>query len=178
MWHTATTDRDSTMKRRSIIVTFCVLMGFLPGCGGLDPTIEPAFSGIRGTITFTGGPSAWPTDSIYDLRVVAFEEQPKVPADIIASLIRQRASFTPTMLPVRIDSCTFEIEVLAPPRVFPYVVVAMQVGPNFQQDWLMLDVYAPTGDKTQPGLLRVPSGDVVNIRFAVDFANLPPQPFN
>ena len=178
MWNTATTDRDSTMKLRSFFVMLCILMGCLTGCGGLDPTIEPAFSGIRGTITFSGGPSASPTDSIYDLRVVAFEEQPTVPGDIIASLIRQRASFTPTMLPVRIASCTFDIEVLAPPRVFPYVVVAMQVGPNFQQDWLMLDVYAPSGDKTQPGVIRVPSGGVVDIRFAVDFANLPPQPFN
>lgn len=166
------------MKRLSIIITVCSLLGILTSCGGLDPTVEPAFSGIRGSITFAGGPSAWPTDSIYDLRVVAFEEKPTVPEDIIASLIRQRASFTPTMLPIRIDSCTFEIEVLAPPRVFPYVVVAMQVGPNFQQDWLMLDVYAPSGDKTQPGIVRVPSGGVVTIRFAVDFANLPPQPFN
>ena len=166
------------MRLFSTIGALCIALGITAGCGGLDPTIEPAFSGIRGTITFAGGPSAWPTDSIYDLRVVAFEEQPKVPEDIIASLIRQRASFTPTMLPVRIDSCAFDIEVLAPPRIFPYVVVAMQVGPNFQQDWLMLDVYAPSGDKTQPGVVRVPSGGVVTIRFAVDFANLPPQPFN
>lgn len=154
-----------------------IAMVALLGCGGLDPTIEPPFSGIRGTVTFTGGPASWPTDSIYDLRVVAFEEQPKVPSDILASLLRQRASFTLTMLPVRIDSCTFEIEVLAAPRTFPYVVVAMQVGPNFQQDWLMLDVYAPTGDKSVPGIIRVPSGGVVDLRFVVDFANLPPQPF-
>lgn len=159
-------------------LAFLVLAAAMLGCGGLDPTIEPSFSGIRGVITFADGPTAWPTDSIYDLRVVAFEEQPKVPEDIIASLIRQRAAFTPTMLPTRIDSCSFEIEVLAPPRVFPYVVVAMQVGPNFQRDWLMLDVYAPSGDKTQPGIIRVPSGGVVDVRFAVDFANLPPQPFN
>ena len=149
----------------------------LVGCGGLDPTIEPSFSGIRGAITFIGGPASWPKDSIYDLRVVAFEEQPRVPSDILASLLRQRASYTPAMLPVRIDSCRFEIEVLAAPRTFPYVVVAMQVGPNFQQDWLMLDVYAPTGDKSVPGIIRVPSGGVVDIRFVVDFANLPPQPF-
>lgn len=150
----------------------------ITSCGGLDPTIEPTFSGIRGTITFVGGPAAWPVDSIYDLRVVAFEEQPTVPEDIIASLIRQRAAFTPAMLPIRTDSCTFEIEVLAPPRVFPYVVVAMQTGPNFQQDWLMLDVYAPSGDKTIPATVRVPSGGIVNLRFNVDFSNLPPQPFN
>jgi hypothetical protein len=54
----------------------------------------------------------------------------------------------------------------------------MQVGPNFQQDWLMLDVYAPTGDKTNPGTIRVPSGGVVDVNFTVDFDNLPPQPFN
>jgi hypothetical protein len=150
----------------------------LIGCGGLDPTIEPSFSGIRGSIRFVGGTSRWPADSIYDLRVVAFEEQPTVPADIIASLIRQRAAFTPAMLPVRVDSASFEIEVLAPPRSFPYVVVAMQVGPNFQQDWLMLDVYAPSGDKTIPGTVRVPSGGVVGVNFSVDFDNLPPQPFN
>lgn len=166
------------MKNLLANIQLLCLALVVAGCGGLDPTVEPSFSGIRGSIRFIGGPSAWQTDSIYDLRVVAFEEQPKVPADIIASLIRQRAAFTATMLPVRVDSCSYEIEVLAPPRVFPYVVVAMQVGPNFQQDWLMLDVYAPSGDKTVPGTIRVPSGGVVNVDFSVDFSNLPPQPFN
>jgi hypothetical protein len=109
--------------------------------------------------------------------VVAFETKPTVPEDVLASILQQKAVYTLEVLPRRVDSSTYEIEVLAAPRTFTYVVVAMQDGPDFQTDWRMLAVYAPGGDPTRPGSITVPSGGVVSVDFTVDFTNLPPQPF-
>jgi len=149
----------------------------LTACGGLDPNEVRPYSGIRGTVTYVGGSAAWPTDSIYDVRVVAFEEKPLESAAVLASIILQRAAFSPVRLPFRVSSTSYEIEVLATPRTFTYVVVAMQNGPNFQTDWVMLDVYSATGNVSDPSIVIIPSGGTVNIDFRVDFSNLPPQPF-
>lgn len=146
-------------------------------CGGLDPEIVRPFSGLRGTITYVGGPAAWPTDTIYDLRVVAFEKKPTERNQVLLALAAQTASYSPAMLPVRVDSTPYALEVLLTPRTFEYVVVAMQNGPDFLKDWLMLDVYAVNGNPADPSRIIVPSGQTVAVNFTVDFANLPPQPF-
>lgn len=147
------------------------------GCGGIDPDAVRPFSGLRGTIRYVGGAQAWPTDSIYDLRVVAFEKKPQVPEDVLAAIVQQTAAFSPVMLPTLQDSTAYVLEVLATPRSFEYVVVALQNGPDFLKNWLMLDVYAPTGDPSVPGRVLVPSAGVIDLDFRVDFKNLPPQPF-
>jgi hypothetical protein len=147
------------------------------GCGGIDPDAVRPFSGLRGTIRYVGGTQAWPADSIYDLRVVAFEKKPQVPEDVLAAIVQQTAAFSPVMLPTLQDSTPYVLEVLATPRSFEYVVVALQNGPDFLKNWLMLDVYAPTGDPSVPGRVLVPSAGVIDLDFRVDFTNLPPQPF-
>lgn len=147
------------------------------GCGGIDPDAVRPFSGFRGTILYVGGPASWPTDTIYDLRVVAFEKKPKVPEDVITAVVQQTAAFSPVMLPTLQDSTGYVLEVLGTPRTFEYIVVALQDGPSFLTDWLMLDVYAPSGDPNQPGRVVIPSGGTINLDFRVDFNNLPPQPF-
>ncbi len=163
---------------RSLLVGTVVLLALLiSACGGLDPEEVRPFSGLRGTITYVGGSAAWPSDTVYDVRVVAFETKPTVPQEILTSILQQTAAFSPSSLPIRVDTTSYEIEVLATPRTFTYVVVAMQNGPNFQTDWIMLDVYSPSGDPTQPGVVIVPSGNTVRVDFRVDFTNLPPQPF-
>jgi hypothetical protein len=81
------------------------------------------------------------------------------------------------MLPTFQDSTPYVLEVLGPPRTFEYIVVALQDGPSFLTDWLMLDVFAPSGDPNQPGRVVIPSGGTINLDFRVDFNNLPPQPF-
>lgn len=159
----------------ALALLLCALL--FSACGGLDPEEVRPFSGLRGTITYVGGSAAWPTDTIYDVRVVAFENKPTVPEEILTSILQQTAAFSPASLPVRVDTTSYEIEVLATPRTFTYVVVAMQNGPNFQTDWIMLDVFAPSGDPAQPGVVIVPSGNTVRVDFRVDFSNLPPQPF-
>jgi hypothetical protein len=162
-------------------LVFKVLVSLLAlvivSCGGLDPEAVRPFSGIRGTIRYVGGSAAWPTDTIYDLRVVAFEKKPTEPNQVLLALAAQTASYSPLMLPTLVDSTSYVLEVVGTPRTFEYVVVAMQSGPDFLKDWLMLDVYAPSGDPNQPGRIVVPSGGTVPIDFRVDFANLPPQPF-
>lgn len=163
---------------RSLLVGAAILCSILiSACGGLDPEEVRPFSGLRGSITYTGGSAAWPSDTIYDIRVVAFETKPSVPEEILTSILQQTAAFSPASLPIRVDTTTYEIEVLATPRTFTYVVVAMQNGPNFQTDWIMLDVYTPSGDPNLPGVVIVPSGSTVRVDFRVDFSNLPPQPF-
>lgn len=146
-------------------------------CGGLDPEAERPFSGIRGTIRYVGGAAAWPSDTVYDLRVVAFEKKPTEPNQVLLALAAQTAAYTPTTLPDSVDSTDYVLAVAGTPRAFEYVVVAMQSGPDFLKDWLMLDVYAPSGDASIPGRIIVPSGGTVAIDFRVDFKNLPPQPF-
>ena len=169
--------RNLQTMRSYINVGVAFLALVLGACGGLDPEAVRPFSGVRGTIRYVGGASAWPTDTIYDLRVVAFEKKPTEPNQVLLALAAQTASYTPVMLPTHVDSTTYVVEVIGTPRTFEYVVVAMQSGPDFLKDWLMLDVYAPSGDPNQPGRIVVPSGGTVPIDFKVDFANLPPQPF-
>jgi hypothetical protein len=149
----------------------------ISGCGGIDPDAVRPFSGFRGTIRYVGGASSWPKDTIYDLRVVAFEKKPKIPEDVITAVVQQTAAFSPVMLPTFQDSTPYVLEVLGPPRTFEYIVVALQDGPSFLTDWLMLDVFAPSGDPNQPGRVVIPSGGTINLDFRVDFNNQPPQPF-
>ena len=153
------------------------IAALIAACGGLDPEIVRPFSGLRGTITYVGGASAWPTDTIYDLRVVAFEQKPTERNQVLLALAAQTAAYSPLMLPVRVDSTPYVLEVLLTPRSFEYVVVAMQNGPDFLKDWLMLDVYSLSGNPADPARFIVPSAGTVPINFTVDFSNLPPQPF-
>lgn len=155
-----------------------ILIGVVAySCTGLDPEEIRRVSTISGLVRIVQGASDWPTDSIYDLRVVAFEVQPSVPEEIIASLVGQTAVYTSSSLPLRFDTVAYTIDVIATPRTFTYVVVAMQNGPNFLKDWIMLSIYAPSGDPTQPGQVLIPSMGNTTVDFLVDFANLPPQPF-
>lgn len=169
--------RNVAFMQRARAILLVLTATILTSCGGLDPEIERPFSGLRGTIRYIGGAAAWPADSIYDLRVVAFEKKPTEPSQVLTSIVNQTAAYSPTTLPVRIDSCTYALEALLPPRTFEYVVVAMQNGPDFLNDWLMLDVYSPSGNPEVPGRVIVPSAGTIAIDFSVDFANLPPQPF-
>lgn len=163
-----------TLLRMLCLVAIALV---IEACGGLDPEAEPPFSGIRGTIRYVGGAAAWPSDSVYDLRVVAFEKKPTERNQVLLAIAAQTAAYTPTTLPDSVDSTQYVLAVAGTPRTFEYVVVALQNGPDFLKDWLMLDVYAPTGDPSVPGRVIVPSGGTVPIDFRVDFKNLPPQPF-
>ncbi len=145
-------------------------------CGGLDPADVPPAAFIKGNVTFVGGSSAWPDSNVVQVLVVAFEEQPLHVDSILASLLAGRASLSDT-LPRYSESALYEIQVSNPPRRYEYVVVAMQNGPSILTDWVMISIYAPSGDPTMPGVIQVEAVETVDIDFTVDFDNLPPQPF-
>lgn len=163
--------------RTYAVVAMVMIAVIVCGCGGIDPDVVRPFSGFQGMIRYVGGAASWPKDTIYDLRVVAFERKPEAPSDVLKAVIQQTAAFSPVMLQINQDSTEYVLEVKATPRTFEYIVVALRDGPDVQADWIMLDVYAPSGDPTRPGRVVVPSAGTINLDFRVDFNNLPPQPF-
>jgi hypothetical protein len=145
-------------------------------CGGLDPAEVPPRSFLKGTVTFVGGQSSWPDTNVYDVRVVAFENQPTVVDSVLAAILAGKAVISDG-LPLRVDRTAYAIQITDPPRTFRYVVVALQNGPQLLSDWLMLSVYTPSGDPADPGTVDLGKGQELVIDFIVDFNNLPPQPF-
>lgn len=154
-------------------VLWFTLSLFVVGCGGLDPDDLPPESFLEGTVSFTPN---WPDSNVIQVLVVAFEEQPTSPDSILAAVLSGRAVISDT-LPRYATQAPYRIQIPGPPRTFRYVVTAMQNGPNLLTDWLMLDVYAPSGDPLMPGTVNVGVAQSVTIDFSVDFDNLPPQPF-
>ncbi len=151
----------------------------LQGCNhGLAPLqtstgIQPGFGG---TIYFT---SAWPpTDSVQDLRIVAFYNYP--PTDVYNEVLSGKAEVFPaigtTGLSKFVDSLSYNFT-LDSAASFQYVVVAMQYGPNVFQDWEVVGAYGYSHGAGSPEPVEVPPGTFVNgIDIYVDFKNLPPNP--
>ena len=148
----------------------------LSACGGLDPANVPPPAAMKGTVTFIGGSEAWPDSAVEQVLVVAFEEEPSSPEEVIAAVLGNTAVFSDTITRY-IASEAYEMEIPGAPRTFKYVVVGMQNGPSLLTDWLMLDVYSTTGDPSMPSTVQFGVGDTLQIDFNVDFSNLPPQPF-
>lgn len=172
----------TTMHRPSFVSIIIVVLGvaaaatFFVACGGLDPTAIPPFTGISGTITVKGGTEAWPTDSCLEVRAVAFLNAPTKREDVLTAILTQQASLSDTIPRYR-ASMSYQIPVAITPRTFNYVVLAMRVGPDATKDWKMIAVHSETNDPLQPSPVSVAPNQVVTIPFTVDFANLPPQPF-
>jgi len=162
-----------SLRRPSYHPLLALLAVLMFGCGGLDPEDLPPVSTLQGTVTFTEN---WPDSNVNQVLVVAFETKPTAPDSILPAILSGRAVFSDTLTRYS-RQAPYRIEIPAPPRTFGYVVVAMQDGPNFLTDWLMLDVYAPSGNPDQPGQITIDVGQQVSVDFTVDFSNLPPQPF-
>jgi hypothetical protein len=145
------------------------------GCGGLDPGDAPPETVVQGTVAFTGGAAAWP-DSIVEVRVVFFNEQPLAPDSVLGAILNLHAAFSDT-LELKAESDTYRINITAAPQTYRYVVVAGRTGPDLLKDWLMLALHAKPGMPSVPEEVHVAVGDARVVDFTVDFANLPPQPF-
>jgi hypothetical protein len=158
---------------RSYLLVLTVLL--LTSCGGLDPGDLPQESSVQGVVSYTGGSSVWP-DSVLEVRVVLFDQQPTAPDSVLAAIIGNNAAFTDTLARF-VDSSVYSIAIAKPPRTFNYVVVAGRVGPNLLKDWLMLALYADPGTPDVPKALTVLEGAQVSLDFEVDFGNLPSQPY-
>lgn len=136
------------------------------------PAISPSY--IKGNLTYKGGKSKWPpSDSVKDIRVVAFRNYP--PKDVVSEVTNGTAFFTDSKLKF-VDSDTFSIVIAKPPLDIQYLVVAQNYGTILQ--WHAIGVYSISGDNTKPTTINITPGKVYNADINIDFDNLPPQPFN
>lgn len=165
------------MKRRTVFsITACALIALcFAACGGLDPGELPPDAAIAGSITYIGGTSSWPDTNVIQVRILAFETQPTTEDEVIGAITSGKVSISDTLRRWVADD-TFTFKISTPPREFKYVVVAMQNGPNFLKDWLMIGVYSISNDPLQPSTVAVDVAETEHINFTVDFDNLPPQP--
>jgi hypothetical protein len=155
-------------------------MMILSGCShGLGPTSAPPVqSGFGGTVYFVSG---WPpSDSVYNIRVVAFRDYP--PQNILQEILQKRAIYYPSDLTTKIldvDSLPYHFYSpdVVPPDTFRYVVVAMQYGSNVYTDWKVVGAYGYSGAVGEPKSVMVSANTFTNgININVDFQNLPPTP--
>ena len=137
------------------------------------PPIIPAT--ISGRIIYISGTKDWPpSDSVKDIRIVAFKVYP--PQNIFTEITNGNAYFSES-LPMFIDSTDFTLSITKPPVEIKYIVVAQQYGNLFE--WRAIGVWTLSGDMSKPSSLSIKQGDKYeNININVDFKNLPPQPFN
>jgi len=167
----------SLFLRSGALATLVVCVAsFVLGCGGLDPTAIPPFTGITGTVTVEGGEAAWPQDSVLEMRAAAFLTKPLKSTEVISAVLQQQASISDS-LPRFKGSVPYSITVNGAPKTFTYVVVAMRVGPDFFKDWKMIAVHSIVNDPLQPTPITVGNEQTIVVPFVVDFSNLPPQPF-
>ncbi len=162
------------MTLQSKFFVVCFALCFSAGCDqGLEPEPPPQY-GIAGTIDFRNWP---PSDSIRDLRLVAFKKFPT--GDIVTEVLQGKARFTPSLAPYGAPAIPYSL-ILAPlqPGTFEYIVVAQQFGPNVFSDWRPVGVYYNSGDTTKPGSLFVPANQVVQgVNINVDFRSPPAPPY-
>ena len=161
------------MKINILLITFFSIV--LISCdGGLDPSQVKVKTGyIKGTINYINGANNWPpSDSVKDIRVVAFKNYP--PNGILEEVISGNAFYTLISLPFFVDSSNFEIEIPEPPLNVKYLVVAQQFGGLV--DWRAIGVLYGIS-ATNPTEFTVNQGETKYVKINVDFNNLPPQPF-
>lgn len=164
--------------RYNCVLLLIIVFLFVFSCDhGLKPLEEESsqMSGISGTISYANWPS---TDSLYDLRLVVFDQYP--PGDIFDELGAGRAHVYPAIgeehLPFFVDSTTYTMEL--EPGYYAYVAIAQQYGPNIFEDWLAAGQYDTLFTDELPASITVLSGEILeDINIQVDFDSLPPQPF-
>jgi hypothetical protein len=164
------------MKSPLVFCFFLLVCLSIIGCDkGIAPVeVIPVTEahGLKGTIYFTNWP---PSDSIVDLRLVAFLHYP--PQDIYTEVIQGMAKYT-DKLPTAVDSFSYRLILNPlPADTIRCVAIGMQFGPNIQTDWKLVGLYYKQGDSSLPGRIFVPADSLVpNINISVDFHKLPPQP--
>ena len=133
-----------TMKRTISGLVLFVLTAVLASCGGLSPDDVPPRAILTGNVEFVGGPEAWPDTNVFDVRVVAFEDQPTEVDSILGAILSGKAVISDG-LPLRVSQTLYSVTTPEPPRTFKYVVVAMQNAD---------DIHRGPGEEVQEALLR------------------------
>ena len=163
----------------SVLIAATLLSAVFVGCNrGLAPT-QPSSSvqmGFGGTVRFV---SAWPpSDSVFDVRVVAFSNYP--PSNILTEVSSGQAKVYPALgankVPLFADSLSYTFY-LDSAATFRYVAVVIQNGSNYLQDWKVVGAYGYSHGAGQPDSVVVTPDSFVNgINIDVDFKNTPPNP--
>ena len=161
---------------------FCIVVLIIPhlfffsGCEnhGLSPNDASADPGFGGIITFIS--ALPPSDSLKDLRVVAFRNYP--PQNIILDVTSGKAVYTDSTIAQTSVTVRYQIQNSNTIGMFKYIVVVQQYGTNIFTDWRVVGVYSKINDKTVPGSIEISGNSFLDhIDIPVDFYNLPPQPF-
>jgi len=141
-------------------------MGISPETGGLSPLPY----GISGMIYFRNWP---PTDSIRDLRLVAFKNYPS--QSIVTEVLQGSARYTETLQPYKADSIAYTLLLSPlPPGKIAFIAVGQQFGPNVQADWRLVGEYVDTASQ---GAVFVPADSIISgINIRVDFNNISSLP--
>lgn len=130
---------------------------------GLEPPELQDPGSIRGIVRYTG---TWPAEpDVHDLRFVAMRFVPRDTADFLQLNLMAIS----TRLEYGVASDTFLVEDVDP-GVFVYSGVAWQFTPNLLS-WKPVGLYEDEG-----GIFDVEANRVTELRFDVDFGNLPPFP--
>ncbi|MGA2296328.1 MAG: hypothetical protein ABSG15_02140 [FCB group bacterium] len=168
------------MLKRNIYIILLTLLVWLSACNeGLAPPPAGCKTYLNGLITYKGGKSAWPKDSVYDIRVAAFKNYPfKDNSSIFDEIASGNAYFNFTSLPLRVDTSGFSFEIKDTPVDLKYIAVALQYDSTTITAQKVIGLYTITGDRTKPSSIIINKCDSVFINIIVDFDSLPPQPFH
>ncbi|MBM2841901.1 MAG: hypothetical protein HW412_2429 [Bacteroidetes bacterium] len=159
-----------------------ILIGvFACGCDkGLNPSVpRPAqipMGQMSGLIRYQHWP---PSDSLHDLRLVAFRVFP--PTNIVNEVLLGRAIVYPSLgdtalVPFYVDSLRYLFSL--PVGEYQYVVIAQQFGPTITTDWRAVGQYDLDSNFAIPSPVTILENDTaLNININVDFRNPPPPPF-
>jgi len=149
------------------LLPLLIIPAFLFGCDhGLAPPEVPPFGAIRGVITYTGHPDAWPPQNqVRDLRFVAMRFVPQDTADFLQ--LNRMAISNPLAYGVPQD--TFLIEQVEA-GLFLYSGVAQQFAPDILS-------WRPVGlVEEADGVFEVHPGTTTEVSVKVDFNHPPPFP--
>ena len=168
------------MFRYKINIILLLILIWLSACNeGLAPPPSGCKTYLNGLITYKGGVSAWPAESVYAIRVAAFKNYPfSDNSSIITEIENGNAYVNFTSLPLRVDTCGFSFEIKDTPVDLKYIAVALQYNDTDITAEKVVGIYTETGDRTKPSSIIINKCDSVFINIIVDFDSLPPQPFH
>jgi hypothetical protein len=170
----------------ALLLFFGAAAFFSGGCNkGLGPIYEE--TGFEGVIVYSNWP---PTDKVWELRLLAFEDVPTDSSSLFQLIISAAndpghivlypALGTPGLSKL-VDSVHYKLttsgsNLLVQP--YRYIVLAWRYGPNLASDWTPAGVYTFDPENFTPATVNVRNRRLLeNINIYVDFNRTPPKPW-